>query len=105
MPGTIQWNATYTGGGPHPSAEIYDAEEQVVQSKYVPCKPPINCAFSMNDLPFGEYTAALVSGSDHYYFVGGEGIISAPNQSSEAQTLVLTEDNPTASVTINVQPE
>ena len=102
MPGTINWVATFEGTSSRLVAELYDSSEgDTVRSIPVPCEPPIACPFPFEDVPFGVYTAALVSGGNCYYYDEGEAVVSAPDQ--HASLIVLSESTPSVSVEITVK--
>jgi len=104
MPGTINWIATFSDGGTQPSVQIYDNNGNVVKSMSIHCVPPIMCPIPMENVQFGKYKAALASGSNRYYYVEGQAIITVPNDAASATVINLTQQNPTAQVNINVQP-
>ncbi len=102
MAGKINWDASFVPDSGDVYAEIYDDKGGVVLSTRVPCKPPINCQFPMEDVEYGQYRAGLALGGDRYYFVDGDQVITFPNQESGASTIVVSESNPTVSVAISV---
>ena len=102
MPGKIDWNATFAPVDAEPVAEIYDGGGKVVQSKYVHCKPPVNCPFSMEDVDFGTYKAALAVGGNRYYYVAGQSVITIPNDVGHASTIDVNANGPTPFIEINV---
>ena len=103
MPGTVNWKATYEGTGPHPNAQLYDSGTNIARSTSVPCEPPVGCPFPMDNVGFGTYTAALVSGSDRYYYDAGQEVITVPNDTSHATPVTLSSSNPTVNIKIKVQ--
>ena len=106
MPGTINWNATFKTGDSSEEvyAEIYDKKGEIVQSKAVPCRPPDDCRFPMENVEFGTYTAALVRGEDRYYYVEGLSPITAPNDADNASSIELTQAGSEISLNIYVDP-
>ena len=102
MPGTINWKATYEGTG-EANAELYDSGGNVARSEPIPCDPPVNCPFPMDNLSFGTYTAALVSGSTRYYYNSSQQVIAAPNGASSATPITISSNSSVASIIIKVQ--
>ena len=89
MAGTINWNATFVPTIGDVYAEIYDGDGTVVLSKLIPCKPPVNCQFVMDNVETGEYKAALALEGDRYYYVEGQSIITKPNGLDHASTVEI----------------
>jgi len=102
MSGTINWKATYQGTG-EANAELYDSGGNVARSEPIPCDPPVNCPFPMDNLGFGTYTAALVIGPNRYYYDSSQQVISAPDAASSATPITISSDSPTANIKIRVQ--
>ena len=100
MPGTIIWNASFVPSNGKVSAEIYDKEGMAVQSKRVGCRPPVNCEVVMDNVEPGEYTAALAVGSDRYYYVEGQAIITRANDLTNASPVEVA--NMDQEVLINI---
>ena len=103
MPGTVNWKATYEGTGPQPSAQLYDSGGNVARSTPIPCIPPVDCPFPMDNVGFGTYTAALVSGSNRYYYDATLEVITVPNDASHATPVTLNSSGPVVNIKIKVQ--
>ncbi len=103
MPGTVNWKATYNGTGPQPSAQLYDSGGNVAKSMSLPCIPPVECPFPMDNVAFGTYTAALVSGSNRYYYDTNQDVITVPNDTSHATPVTVSGSGPAVNIKIRVQ--
>ena len=103
MPGSLKWTVTCDIAGLSPKAEIYSVQGGLVRSEPVPCDPPLNCPFPMNNVQFSRYKAAIVVGSNRYYYVQGQPLVTLPNQESTASVIELSQQNPSEDVTISAQ--
>ena len=102
MAGTISWITSFVPAVENPNVEIYDGDGEIVQSVPVPCKPPMNCAVVMNNVPAGEYTGGLAVGNDRYYYVEGQSIIAKANDLDHASTIEITEMDQEVNINIYV---
>ena len=106
MPGIINWTATFGISSPSPvQAQIYDKNGNVVITLPIPCAPPIDCPFPMENVGFGKYKAALASGGNRYYYIEGAAEVTVPNQAVTATVIEVSQQESQISVEINVQPQ
>jgi len=105
MDGTINWIITYVGAGPNPVVELYDVSPGADTPPIVidiPCSPPVACPWPTQNLEYGDYKAAVRSGSNLYFFVNGVDPMTSPNAIGDGSTITLSPSHPNASVKIKV---
>lgn len=91
MTGKIEWMASFIPTDAEPIAEIYDEGGKIMKQKPIPCRPPVNCPFIMDDVEFGTYRAGLAYDGNRYYYVQGQSEITAPNDLESASLINVSE--------------
>jgi hypothetical protein len=56
----------------------------------------------MENVQFGKYKAAVLVGSNRYYYVQGQSVITVPNDEANATVIELNHQNPSYQLNITV---